>query len=117
MRQPGSYETLEERSDKLAEGLLAAAEKAGVPLAVNRVGSMLTPFSVTASGKSVSNYADAKSCDTAAYAKFFHAMLDRGVMLAPSQFEAMFVSLAHSDEAIEQTIAVAEESLAAVAVK
>ncbi len=112
LREPGIYETLEERSDQLAKGLLAAANGAGVPLAVNRVGSMLTPFFTMQSGQQVASDTDATACDTAAYATFFNAMLDRGIMLAPSQFEAMFVGLGHSDEAIQQTLAAAAESFA-----
>ena len=95
----------------LAEGLIDAAEKAGIPVALNRVGSMLTPFFVREQGQHVSNFAEATASDTATYAKFFHAMLENGIYLAPSQYEAMFVSLAHTDEVIEQTIEAAETAL------
>ena len=117
LREAGCYEALERRSAMLAEGLIDAAEKAGVPLALNRVASMMTPFFVRQAGQSVTNFGEATASDTKAYGTFFHAMLDRGVYLAPSQYEAMFVSLAHNDTAIEQTIAAAEEALASVAAR
>jgi glutamate-1-semialdehyde 2,1-aminomutase len=115
LQEPNAYEALERRSDMLAEGLIDAADKAGVPLALNRVGSMLTPFFVRTQGDHVTNFAEATAGDTAAYATFFHAMLDNGVFLAPSQYEAMFVSLAHTDKIIEQTIDAAEIAFKAVA--
>ena len=115
LKEGGAYEALERRSAMLAEGLIDAAQKAGVPLALNRVGSMLTPFFVRNSGDPVANFAQATACDTSAYATFFHAMLDSGVYLAPSQYEAMFLSLAHTDRFIEQTLDAAEQAFAAVA--
>ena len=117
LREPGAYETLERRSSMLAEGLIDAAESAGVPIALNRVGSMLTPFFRAAAGQNVTNFTQAVAGDTTAYATFFHAMLDQGVHLAPSQYEAMFVGLAHTDEQIEQTITAAEKAFAAIAQK
>ena len=117
LREAGCYEALERRSAMLAEGLIDAAEKAGVPLALNRVGSMMTPFFVRQAGQAVSNFAEATASDTQAYAAFFHAMLDRGVYLAPSQYEAMFVSLAHTNQVIEQTIGAAEQAFQSVAVR
>jgi glutamate-1-semialdehyde 2,1-aminomutase len=117
IEEPGSYETLEARSSKLAKGLAKAAKKAGVPVTVNRVGSMLTPFFVKKAGTAVSNFADATACDTQAFARFFNAMLENGVYLPPSQFEAWFVGLAHTDEVIDQTIRAAEEAFAAAAGK
>ncbi|HZL34490.1 MAG TPA: glutamate-1-semialdehyde 2,1-aminomutase, partial [Tepidisphaeraceae bacterium] len=109
-----AYDTLENLSAALADGLIRAAETNEVPLTINRVGSMLTPFFVTEPGKKVENYSDATACDTRAYAVFFNAMLAHGVYLAPSQYEAMFVSLAHTDEVIEQTIHAAALAFAAV---
>ena len=79
---------------ELERGLRAGAKRAGVPLTVNRVGSMLTGFFCAGP---VTDYASAKHSDTKRYARFFHGMLERGVFLAPSQFEAAFVSLAHTD--------------------
>jgi glutamate-1-semialdehyde 2,1-aminomutase len=101
----------------LAEGLIDAAAAAGVPLALNRVGSMLTPFFVKVAGTPVENYTQATAGDTAAYATFFHAMLENGVMLPPSQYEAWFPGLAHTDSHIEQTIAAGERAFAIVAGK
>jgi glutamate-1-semialdehyde 2,1-aminomutase len=117
LQEGGAYEALERRSAMLAEGLIDAAESAGVPLALNRVGSMLTPFFVKTKGQHVSSYAEATSGDTAAFATFFHAMLDGGVFLPPSQYEAWFVSLAHTDKVIEKTIEAAEAAFGAVAAK
>ena len=112
LQAPGVYATLEARGAELERGLEAGAEKAGVPLTVNRVGSMLTGFFC---GGAVTDYASAKSADTTRYAKFFHAMLDRGVFLAPSQFEAAFVSLAHSEADLEHAARAAAEALASLA--
>lgn len=115
LQDAGAYEALERRSAMLAEGLIDGADKAGVPLALNRVGSMLTPFFVREHGQVVGNYAEATSSDTDAYATFFHEMLANGVMLAPSQYEGMFVSLAHTDKVIEETIHAGEKAFEVVA--
>ena len=117
LRQPGAYETLERTSSDLAAGLASAARAAGVRIAINRVGSMLTPFFTGDRQQAVENYEQAVACDTQAYATFFHAMLQGGVFLPPSQFEAWFVGLAHSAEAIAQTITVAKTAFGAVAAK
>ncbi|HWE01683.1 MAG TPA: glutamate-1-semialdehyde 2,1-aminomutase [Tepidisphaeraceae bacterium] len=114
MQEPLAYEALERRSAALAEGLINAAQASDVPIAVNRVGSMLTPFFIKNHADNVTNFAEATAGDTQAYATFFHAMLDNGVYLAPSQYEAMFVGLAHTDGHIEKTIAAAEKAFAAV---
>ena len=111
LRQPGVYATLEARGRALERGLGAAAENAGVPLAVNRVGSMLTAFFCDGA---VTDYASAKRADTARYARFFHAMLARGVFLAPSQFAAAFVSLAHSETDLADAARAAAEALASI---
>ncbi|MDB5333948.1 MAG: glutamate-semialdehyde--aminomutase [Phycisphaerales bacterium] len=113
LQEGGCYEAMERRGAMLAEGLIDGAQSAGVPLALNRVGSMLTPF-FTKTAHAVTNFAEATSSDTAAYATFFHAMLDNGVYLAPSQYEAMFVGTAHTDAVIEKTIKAAEKAFAAV---
>ncbi len=115
LQENGAYDLLEQRSLQLAEGLAQAAGAAGVPITVNRVGSMLTPFFVSASGQGVENFEQATACDTRAFAVFFHAMLDQGVYLPPSQFEAWFVGLAHDEKAIEQTIRAAGVAFKAVA--
>jgi glutamate-1-semialdehyde 2,1-aminomutase len=115
LKEPGAYETLEERSKLLADGLSKAAEASNVPVAANRVGSMLTVFFTEARGAKVENFAGATGGDTQGFAKFFHAMLDNGVYLPPSQYEAWFVGLAHSEDAIKQTIEAARRSFAACA--
>lgn len=115
MKEDGAYATLEKRSDTLARGLADAAEAAKVPVAINRVGSMIGLFFTRNPGDRVENFAQATAGDTAAFNTFFHAMLDNGVYLAPSMFEAMFPGLAHDDDAISQTIAAARNAFAAVA--
>jgi len=112
LEEPGAYSQLENASARVAKGLGGAASVARVPVAVNQIGSMDGMFF---SGKPVLNYADATASDTAAYARFFHGMLDRGVHLPPSQFETFFVSLAHTDAVIESTIRAAAGSFAAMA--
>ena len=102
------YGRLEALGRRLAQGLEAGARTAGVALQVNRVGSMLTAFFCAAP---VTDYATAKRADTARYARYFHAMLERGVYLAPSQFEAAFVSLAHTEADIDATAKAAAEAL------
>jgi glutamate-1-semialdehyde 2,1-aminomutase len=111
LKEDGLYQTLETRSARLADGLIKAAAAAGAPLTVNRVGSMLTPFFVKTAGAVVENFTQATGGNTAAYKKFFHAMLDEGIYLAPSQYEAMFVGIAHDDAAIEKTISAASKAL------
>jgi glutamate-1-semialdehyde 2,1-aminomutase len=107
LTEPGVYAHLESLSARLADGVLDAARSADVPYTVNRVGSMFTGF--FCSGP-VTDYASAKLADTRAYARYFHAMLERGVYLAPSQFEAGFVSLAHTEADVDATIDAAAES-------
>jgi glutamate-1-semialdehyde 2,1-aminomutase len=115
LKEPGSYETLEDHSAILATGMEKAATDAGVPLAINRVGSMLTPFFIKNAGDAVTNFTQATSGDVAAYSVFFNAMLDNGVYLAPSQYEAMFVGLMHTEETIKQTIEASSRAFVAVA--
>jgi glutamate-1-semialdehyde 2,1-aminomutase len=107
--QGDPYARLETLGARLAAGLVAAAQAARVPLTVNRVGSMLTAFFCDGP---VTNYASARRADRDRYARFFHAMLERGVYLAPSQFEAAFVSLAHTEADVDAAAAAARESLA-----
>jgi len=107
IRKPGTYEQLEEMSARLVEGLGKGARNAGVPVQINRVGSMFTVFFTAAP---VTEFQSASASDTGRYAKFFHAMLERGVYLAPSQFEACFVSLAHTKKDIGATIRAAAEA-------
>jgi len=109
LARPGVYETLEQRSASLAEGIGAGAGAAGVPVCQTRVGSLFCTFFTD---RPVSDVASARSSDTARYARFFRSMLAKGVYLAPSQFEAAFISLAHGEREIEQTIGAAEAALA-----
>jgi len=108
LRAPGTYQALETMGARLADGLIAAAAEAGLAAQINRVGSMLTGF-FTATP--VTDYATAKTADAARYGTFFRAMLERGVSLAPSQFEAAFLSLAHTTDDVDVTIAAAREAL------
>jgi glutamate-1-semialdehyde 2,1-aminomutase len=107
LARPGTYEALEARSARLEEGLLRAARDAGATVAVNRVGSMITVFFCAGP---VTDYATAKASDTRRFARFFHAMLERGVYLPPAQFEAAFVSLAHGEAEIDATVGAAAEA-------
>ena len=108
LRAPGFYESLDTRAKRLGDGIDSAVRETGVSARPARVGSLLTLFF---SRESVQNYADAKKSDTRRFASFFRNMLDRGIFLAPSQFEALFVSAAHSDADIDRTIAACRESL------
>ena len=109
LARPGSYETLEARGARLESGLRRAARDTGATATVNRVGSMITVFFCEGP---VVDYASARRSDTARFARFFHAMLRRGVYLPPAQFEAAFVSLAHGEAEIDQTIAAARAAFA-----
>jgi len=104
LRQPGVYEELERKGKRLSDGLCRAAGDAAVHTFCTRVGSMSCMFFTHLE---VSNWASASTSDTGRYATFFRHMLDEGFMLAPSQFEATFVSLAHTDEDIDAFIAAA----------
>ena len=104
LRDKTVYERLEAASKKLCDGLASA----GLPTTTNRVGSMWTSFFTN---EPVVDWDTANKCDRQKYGKFFHAMLDEGVYLAPSQFEAAFVSLAHTDEIIEQTLEAAHKAI------
>jgi glutamate-1-semialdehyde 2,1-aminomutase len=109
LARPGTYERLEHLGKRLGDGLLAAAKAAHVPACMNRVGSMLTLFFCDGP---VTDYASAKKADTARFGAFFRKLRDRGVFLPPSQFEAMFVSLAHTDEDVDQIVNEARVALA-----
>ena len=108
--QPGTHQTLTERTTQLAQGLLAAAEAENIPLVVNHVGGMFGIFFTDAD--SVTCYADVTKCDVERFKHFFHLMLDEGVYLAPSAFEAGFMSLAHSAEDIDRTVDAARRCFA-----
>ena len=115
LQEQGAYDTLEKRSAQLADGLVEKAKKAGVPVAVNRVGAMMTAFFVPADGASVTNFIEATACDAEKFKKFFHAMLNAGIYLPPSQFEAFFPGLAHTEEQISQTIDAAAKAFVVAA--
>ncbi len=106
---PGTYDALERASATLAEGVAAVARGAGVPTFATRVGSMFTTFFTD---QPVVDYVSAKRADTRRYARYFNAMLRQGVYLAPSQFEAGFLSLAHTDDDIQRTIQAARLAFA-----
>ncbi|TMD69005.1 MAG: glutamate-1-semialdehyde-2,1-aminomutase [Chloroflexi bacterium] len=101
MRKPGQYEELERKSQMLGDGLEGVINETGMELQFARIGAM---FCLYFTGKPVTDYASAKSSDTASYAQYFWNMLARGIYLPPSQFEACFISLALDDEMIEETI-------------
>jgi glutamate-1-semialdehyde 2,1-aminomutase len=107
VQAPGFHEALEATTNTLCDGLEAAAREAGVPLHTNRVGGM---FGLFFSEAAVDTYEGAVACDTGAFKRFFHAMLERGVFLAPSAFEAGFVSSAHGEAEISRTLEAARES-------
>lgn len=100
------------RAEELTEGLQKAADTAGVPVRVHRLGSMFTVFF---SGKEVENYEDAAACDLDAFRIYFHSMLEQGIYLPPSQFETNFISLAHSEEDFAKTLAAANVAFGKVA--
>jgi glutamate-1-semialdehyde 2,1-aminomutase len=111
LQKPGVYERLSAVTSTLCQGLWKAAFKNGLPFQAHKAGSMWGFFFAA---DEVSDFASAKRADTALFGRFFHAMLERGVYLAPSQFEAAFVSLEHTDELVAQTIVAAQESFAAI---
>jgi glutamate-1-semialdehyde 2,1-aminomutase len=107
LRDKTVYERLEDSSRRLCEGVSHAAEDAGIKTVTNRVGSMWTGFFTT---EPVVDWTSANKCNREMYGRFFHAMLEGGIYLAPSQFEAAFVSLAHTDEVVETTIEAAQRA-------
>lgn len=109
--EPGFYPALEAKTHALCDGLEAAAREAGVPFSTQRVGGM---FGLFFNAEKVDTYAGAVASDSGAFNRFFHAMLERGVYLAPSAFEAGFVSSAHDDAVIASTLAAAREAFAQV---
>ncbi len=106
LSKPGVYKQVEKKSQKIAEGLGQAANEAKIPFYQTRVGAMLGGFFTKGP---VRDFASAKSADTQRYAKFFHGMLEKGIYLAPSQFEAMLVSTVHTPSQIKKTIHAAHE--------
>ncbi|MEC5205731.1 glutamate-1-semialdehyde 2,1-aminomutase [Vogesella perlucida] len=111
IQQPGFFDTLGQRSARLAAGLADAARAAGVPMTTDSVGGM---FGFYFSDRVPTSYAEATQCDIPRFKAFFHAMLDEGVYLAPSAYEAGFISIAHTDALVEDTIAAAARALARI---
>ncbi len=107
IQAPGFHDSLEKRTNELCDGLEAAAREAGVPVTTNRTCAM---FGLFFTDKHVDNFTDATSCDIAAFRRFFHGMLKRGVYFAPSAYEAGFVSSAHGDAEIGHTLAAAADA-------
>ena len=107
VRRPGFYEKLEEKSDWFAAEMAGILARVGVPTVLNRVGSMMTCFFTP---DPVRDYESALRADTDRYGRYFRAMLDGGVWLAPSQFEAAFISAAHGRDHLEKALAVTESS-------
>ena len=103
---PEVYDHINGLASRLAEGLRAIAARTGVDAAVNQVGSLLAPFFTP---HAVTAFVDAKGSDVGKYARYFAGMLERGIYLAPAQFEAMFLSAAHTEADVERTLAAAEE--------
>ena len=112
IKQPGFYEALAEKGQRVAEGIAKAARDAGYPIYSTRVGSMFCAFF---SKGEVYDWPTASQCDTSAFSKYFLAMLDEGIYLAPSQFETAFISAAHSEDDIEKTIAAAAKCFKLIA--
>jgi glutamate-1-semialdehyde 2,1-aminomutase len=111
LSEPGTYEALEKKSEALCSGIEKAFEETGIPACHTRVGAMFCSFF---SEEAVTDYAAAARCDTERFGRYFHEMLRHGVNLAPSQFEAAFLSLAHSTEDIDATVASCRKSLKAL---
>jgi len=109
---PGAFEGLERTTAEIADGIKQRADAAGVPLAVNQAGSMFGLFFTD--DAPVTRFEQVKDCDLEAFNRFFHAMLEEGVYLAPAAFEAGFVSLAHDETAVQETLDAAERAFARV---
>ncbi|AKD58488.1 glutamate-1-semialdehyde 2,1-aminomutase [Spirosoma radiotolerans] len=105
---PEVYTRLEEIGKTLTDGFRAGLQKAGLSYTINHIGSMFTLFMTE---RSVTNFTEAKSCDIPQFGRYFHAMLERGIYLAPSQFESLFLSVALTDDLVAQIIQANEESL------
>jgi glutamate-1-semialdehyde 2,1-aminomutase len=111
LKESSVYQELEKKSSLLEKGIIKAANKAGVDIQLPRIGSMFTIFFAKAP---VTDYETAARADTTLYARFFHQMLSQGVYLPPSQFEAAFVSVAHTHRVIQATISAAEKAFASL---
>lgn len=107
LAEPGVWESLEARAQRLTEGIAAAAQAARIPIYQTRVGTMFAAFFTEGP---VTDWDSASASDTSRFARYFQAMLEQGIYIAPSQFEAGFMSLAHDDTTIDATIAAAERA-------
>ncbi len=108
--QPGFYQRLSEKTERLLSGLQSAADKAGIPLTTNQAGAMFGVF--FSDEKQITSFEQVSRCNVDRFKQFFHAMLAEGIYLAPSAYETGFVSSAHSEELIDQTIAAASKVFA-----
>jgi glutamate-1-semialdehyde 2,1-aminomutase len=109
LQRPGTYDQLERITKKLADGLLQVAQETGHAACGGQISAM---FGLFFTAGPVHNYDDAKQSDTAKFGRFHRGMLEQGIYLAPSQFEAGFTSLAHTDEDVERTLAAARTVMA-----
>jgi glutamate-1-semialdehyde 2,1-aminomutase len=112
VQQPGFHQRLEQSCAELLAGLRERAQAAGIPFVTNQVGSMFGLFFSTS--EAVTGFADVQRCDLERFKAFFHAMLAQGVYLAPSAFEAGFMSSAHDHAAIQATLDAAEQAFAGI---
>lgn len=112
LEAPKFYEDLNARAEKFMKGMRGSVQESGIAAQVNSIGTLATMFFAS---QPISDYASAKRSNTRRYAAFFRAMLERGILLAPSQFEALFVSAAHSDADLQRTLVATKESLKAIA--
>src|SRR5207302_9209964 len=110
IQAPGFYERLTQRTRALTDGLVAVAAKAGVAFSAQSIGGM---FGIYFASRAPSSYAEVMACDKEAFNRFFHRMLDAGVYLAPSAYEAGFVSAAQTVADVEETVRLAAEAFAA----
>lgn len=113
LEEPGTYDRLERAASRLTEGIAAAAVRAGIPLTINRIGGA---FSTHFCDHPVTNYEEAQDTDSEQFAQFFRLMLEQGICLAPSKYEAWFLTIRHTDEDIDETIRAAEHAFRQMAV-
>jgi glutamate-1-semialdehyde 2,1-aminomutase len=112
---PGVFDAIVARTETLVDGMVAASARAGIPLQAASSGTMFGFYFLKEKGNDITDYATAKEqADTERYGRFFQAMLDRGFYFAPSQFEAGFMSSAHTGQDVEATVAAAAEVLALI---
>ncbi len=112
LREPGLFAAIEAKAKRLIDGIAAAAAQAGVPVFPTQVGTLGCVFFTD---RPVTSYDDATTSDTARFARYFHGLLARGVAIAPSQYEALFLSAAHTDADVDRTVAAAAAALRAAA--